>query len=913
MANSDQNCEHSKEHHHQQQQQQQQQQTCNHLALVQSDCLQNDAHGAKVETVDEGDQCKPDQQQSTSHHPTNTSSKVVVFKSHFPALENNKTIDLDNSDCGVKRSVEKDDSINCAIVGAYHVTRTIRLGSADDSFIYDQNKSTVYDYLASSFNSTQGPIVRSNSFTHQDVGRHRKNIQASFASGLVTNEEDEDLLPFQGARRLSKSLPELNQLRLFPHFVEAANQYNVIFESDQDEDDEDNISSCIATDTEYQPAWANKSDFFLSVLGFSLAINTFWRLPYFAYLNEGGSFLMAYTILMLSIGLPLLCMEYAIGQLTHRNLIVFAHLCPLTKGIVISLALTTSILIPLYSTINTWSILYFFKSFHQTPPWTRCNNKWNVEPCQLNDGPLFTPTTNIENTRTMLNSSHLATSGNLLQSEHSKMTDTFNLTHDHGAINVSNQATMNESSVIHTINLSISITPSSSLSSSPISSQYASQQFFDNRLLNFDFNASFLGMIRWDFAITLFFIWFIVFITLRKPYIFSSNPTFCLAIVPTTVFGVLFFKSIFLPGSQKGLIYFFKPTWEGISQPAIWLYATGFTIHSLGSITGLSLGMAKYHRDRNNLMRDSILACFMNFLIVYFVGSIYFSTIGHLAYKRQVDITQVISKEPGLGFVVMSELLSLMPMRTLWSCCFFFLMFCLGMDYQIATVSTIVDCIKDFWRSRFQTKISHQFVVFMVSVVFFCLSLLFLTQKGIVFVRVTEHFITVILTTILALLEVLLVSNFYGAKNMVNAIRLITYKAPGFYFSFCWKFLTPCALMIILVCNLYYFEEVGFRGSKDLFMVDILGPLITMVILIPIPLLAFHELRRKEADSSGFLKRLNLAFQPTNDPISEIKRENVGNKRQNSDDSNSRGNLSCDINPVISYPLLHSLNRETTV
>lgn len=90
-----------------------------------------------------------------------------------------------------------------------------------------------------------------------------------------------------------------------------------------------------------------------------------------------------------------------------------------------------------------------------------------------------------------------------------------------------------------------------------------------NRLLNFDFNASFLGMIRWDFAITLFFIWFIVFITLRKPYIFSSNPTFCLAIVPTTVFGVLFFKSIFLPGSQKGLIYFFKPTWEGISQPAV--------------------------------------------------------------------------------------------------------------------------------------------------------------------------------------------------------------------------------------------------------------------------------------------------------------------------------------------------------
>lgn len=41
---------------------------------------------------------------------------------------------------------------------------------------------------------------------------------------------------------------------------------------------------------------------------------------------------MAYTILMLFVGLPILCMEYAIGQLTHRNLVVFGHLSPILKG-----------------------------------------------------------------------------------------------------------------------------------------------------------------------------------------------------------------------------------------------------------------------------------------------------------------------------------------------------------------------------------------------------------------------------------------------------------------------------------------------------------------------------------------------------------------------------------------------------
>ena len=151
------------------------------------------------------------------------------------------------------------------------------------------------------------------------------------------------------------------------------------------------------------------------------------------------------------------------------------------------------------------------------------------------------------------------------------------------------------------------------------------------------------------------------------------------------------------------------------------------------------------------------------------------------------------------------------------------------------------------------------------------------------------------------------------------------------------------------MCNLYYFEEVNFREIKDSFTFDLLGPLIAMIILIPIPLLACHELRRKENDSSGFFKvvifsltflsfinidfksyflllsffmplplqRLSLAFQPTNDPICEMKRENVDHKGHNlsEEDTNSRGNLSCDIiNPVISsYPLLQNLNRETTV
>lgn len=35
---------------------------------------------------------------------------------------------------------------------------------------------------------------------------------------------------------------------------------------------------------------------------------------------------------MIFCGLPLLCMEYAIGQLAHQGQATFANFCPLLKG-----------------------------------------------------------------------------------------------------------------------------------------------------------------------------------------------------------------------------------------------------------------------------------------------------------------------------------------------------------------------------------------------------------------------------------------------------------------------------------------------------------------------------------------------------------------------------------------------------
>ena len=87
--------------------------------------------------------------------------------------------------------------------------------------------------------------------------------------------------------------------------------------------------------------------------------------------------------------------------------------------------------------------------------------------------------------------------------------------------------------------------------------------YYSNRVLERDEKTS-LGIIKWDLALILIALWIIIFIALRKNIILSSNPSFCLGIIPPMVILLLFLKAIFLEGAKNGLEYFFQFSWRNI-------------------------------------------------------------------------------------------------------------------------------------------------------------------------------------------------------------------------------------------------------------------------------------------------------------------------------------------------------------
>lgn len=152
------------------------------------------------------------------------------------------------------------------------------------------------------------------------------------------------------------------------------------------EDDDDDSFMDFSDNSVYnkprQQHWANKMQFVLACIGYSVGLGNVWRFPYMCYKSGGGVFLVPYCIILVVCSIPLLFMELAVGQYTGRGPIgALGQVCPLFKGAGLASVVVSFLMSTYYSVVIAYSIYYFFTSFKEHSPWTDCNNRWNTPDC----------------------------------------------------------------------------------------------------------------------------------------------------------------------------------------------------------------------------------------------------------------------------------------------------------------------------------------------------------------------------------------------------------------------------------------------------------------------------------------------------------------------------------------------------
>ncbi|XP_053183553.1 solute carrier family 6 member 19b [Scomber japonicus] len=128
-----------------------------------------------------------------------------------------------------------------------------------------------------------------------------------------------------------------------------------------------------------RPKWDNKTQYMLTCVGFCVGLGNVWRFPYLCQSHGGGAFMIPFLILLVLEGIPLLHLEFAIGQRLRRgSLGVWATIHPYLTGIGIA-SMCVSLTISLYyNTIIAWILWYFFNSFQEPLPWSHCPMNANL-------------------------------------------------------------------------------------------------------------------------------------------------------------------------------------------------------------------------------------------------------------------------------------------------------------------------------------------------------------------------------------------------------------------------------------------------------------------------------------------------------------------------------------------------------
>jgi len=116
--------------------------------------------------------------------------------------------------------------------------------------------------------------------------------------------------------------------------------------------------------------WSSRTIFLFAAIGSAVGLGNIWRFPYLAYEYGGGAFLIPYLIALFVIGIPLLILEFAIGQKIQKGAVhAFKTVGRKFAGIGVAAIYSGFVVMIYYAAVIAWSLVYLLNSFQANLPW----------------------------------------------------------------------------------------------------------------------------------------------------------------------------------------------------------------------------------------------------------------------------------------------------------------------------------------------------------------------------------------------------------------------------------------------------------------------------------------------------------------------------------------------------------------
>ncbi|RNA05089.1 sodium-dependent noradrenaline transporter [Brachionus plicatilis] len=563
-----------------------------------------------------------------------------------------------------------------------------------------------------------------------------------------------------------------------------------------------------STSQETRETWSKKFDFLMSIIGFSVDLASIWRFPYLCFKNGGGAFLIPYTIMLFLLGLPLFFMELALGQYYKRGAITcWKKVCPLLSGVGYAVVLIAFYTDFFYNVVISWGLYYLFGSFSSRLPWGTCKNSWNSENCY-------------------------EISSILKQ-------------------NIDSNSSAN-------LNFSISSKNTTNLISS-------SEEYFFNRMYRFSDNLGMdnFGSILWENVGCLLLIYIICYFSMWKGVQTSGKVVWFTALAPYVILIILAVRALFLTGSLEGLKYYLTPDMALLKNPLVWMDAASQVFFSLGPGFGVLLAFSSYNPFNNNIYKDAIITVIINYLSSLVSGAVIFMYLGYMSQVSNKSIQEVAKEGSSLVFIVYPEAISILPVPQFWSVIFFLMLITLGLDSSFGGSEAIITALSDEYpilRKRREIFVAFLFSFYLITGLPSC------TEGGYFLVEFLNNYSAVYSILFAVLIENIAIAWLYGTDRFCNDIKEMIGIYPGKFWCYCWKYITPSCIALILATGIYGYRPLEIMRTNSSYLYpewsNFTGWIVAASSCILIPLVAIYRLI---VAKGSFKERLIFTITPERD------------------------------------------------
>lgn len=344
------------------------------------------------------------------------------------------------------------------------------------------------------------------------------------------------------------------------------------------------------------------------------------------------------------------------------------------------------------------------------------------------------------------------------------------------------------------------------------------QSFLFGNYLNLAENPGEFGGIVNGVFIPLVIVWIItlgiIYMGVKKG-IELANKIF----IPTLVviFLIIVIRAVTLEGAFTGLNAFFKPSWDTILSPEVWVAAYGQIFFSLSIAFAIMITYSSYLPRKSDINNNAFIVGFGNSGFELLAGIGVFACLGFMATTAGVAVDEVASAGVGLAFVVFPQIINQFPgMNSLFGFLFFASLVLAGMTSLISIVEAYMAGVQDkFNLSRKKAVALFGVPAAIISIVFFS------TRGGLYFLDAIDYFINNFGVAFAGLVSVIIVSwmlrklpEFQSYSNEISDLKI------GGWWRFCLGIITPIVLGFMLVQNIYTNIKENYEEYPTSFIIQ---------------------------------------------------------------------------------------------